>query len=358
MIAARAAHVPTALVAAAALLATAALLLGSTRALAVGVPVIVAEAQIVSFPLAVEALGTARANEAIEVRPQVSEVITRIHFVEGQRVEAGEILVELENTEALANVAAVKASLVDLENQVRRSRELFDTRAVAASELDQRVAQRDAARAALAAARSRLSDSRVRAPFAGRLGLRRVSLGALVTPNSIITTLDDTETIKLDFDVPETALGRLEKGLTVEARSAAWPDSPFHGRVSSIDTRVDPISRTITVRSLIPNPEGRLRPGMFLTVALLRDDVTALLIPEQAIIPEQSRQFVYVIAADDKIEKREVKTGRRRPGEVEIVAGLSAGERVVAEGTQQAKPGALVEVVGEVLVGGQTAATP
>jgi membrane fusion protein (multidrug efflux system) len=319
--------------------------------------VIVAEARVLAFPLAVEALGTARANEAIDVRPQVSEVVTRIHFVEGQRVEPGEVLVELENTEALADVAAVKANLIDLENQLRRARELFETRAVAASELDQRVAQRDAARAALNAARSRLSDSRVRAPFAGRVGLRRVSLGALVTPDSIITTLDDTDTIKLDFDVPATALGRLEEGLSVEARSAAWPTSPFHGQVSSIDTRVDPISRTITVRSLIPNPQGQLRPGMFLTVTLLRDDVTALLIPEQAIIPEQSRQFVYVVGDDTKIEKREVRTGRRRPGEVEIVTGLEAGERVVAEGTQQARPGSQVEIVGELLVGGETAAT-
>lgn len=323
-----------------------------------GPGVVVAEAREVSFPLAVEALGTARANEAVEIRPQVSEVITGIHFEEGQHVEAGQVLVDLENSEALADVAAARASLVDLENQVRRSRELFDTRALAASELDQRQAQRDAARAALDAAESRLSDTRVRAPFAGRVGLRRVSLGSLVTPNTIITTLDDTDTIKLDFDVPETALSRLEVGLDVQAHSAAWPEQVFRGRVASIDTRVDPVSRTITARALIPNPNGRLRPGMFLTVEIVRDEVDSLVVPEQALVPDQSRQFVYVVGADGLVERRQVRTGRRRPGDVEILAGLEAGERVIAEGTQKARPGGKVEVVGEVTVPTQAAAAP
>ncbi len=317
---------------------------------------LVAEARRVSFPLSVEALGTARANESIDVRPQVSEVITRIHFEEGQRVEAGQVLVDLENREALADVAAGRANLIDFENQLRRSRELFDTRAVAASEVDQRKAQRDAARAALDAAESRLSETRVRAPFAGRVGLRRVSLGSLVTPSTVITTLDDTDTIKLDFDVPETALSRLEVGLDVSARSAAWREQVFVGRVASIDTRVDPVSRSITVRALVPNPDGLLRPGMFLTVAVVRQDVTSLLVPEQSLVPDQSRQFVYVVAEDGLVEKREIRTGRRRPGEVEILTGLEEGERVVAEGTQKARPGSKVNVVGEIPGSSQAAA--
>jgi membrane fusion protein (multidrug efflux system) len=319
--------------------------------------VIVAQATTLPFPLAVEALGTARANEAIDVRPQVSEVVTAIRFKEGQRVEAGAVLVNLENAEAVADVAEARANLADLDNQLRRTRKLFETRAVAASELDQRIAQREAARAALAAAESRLSDCKVRAPFAGRVGLRTVSLGSLVTPTTIITTLDDTDTIKLDFDVPETAFAQLEEGMTVEARSAAWPEFLFHGSVSSIDTRVDPVSRTITVRALIPNDEGRLLPGMFLTVALLRTDVTALVVPEQAIVPEQSRQYVFVVGAENRVEKREVRTGRRRPGQVEILTGLEEGERVVAEGTQKARTGKIVEIVGELPVVSPAATT-
>ena len=319
--------------------------------------VIVARAGTVSFPLAIEGLGTARANEAVEIRPQVSESIRAIRFEEGQRVEAGQVLVELHDAEARADVAAARATLVDLENQERRNRDLFEKRTVSAAGLDQIVAQRDAARAALEATQARLAYSLVRAPFAGRVGLRNVSLGSLVTPETVITTLDDTDVIKLDFDVSETALARLDVGLPVEAHSAAWRDEAFRGRVESIDTRVDPVSRTVTVRARIPNEAGRLRPGMFLTVTLLREDVTALVVPEQAIVPEQSRQFVFVVDGEQRVEKREVRTGRRRPGQVEILEGLQEGDLLVAEGTQKVRPGASVEVVGEIEPGGRTART-
>ena len=306
--------------------------------------VIVAEARPLDFPLTVEAPGTARANESVEIRPQISESVTAIHFTEGQRVEAGTVLLELEDSEAKADVAAARAVLVESETQASRAQELFKTKAVSASVLDQRTARRDADRAALDAAQSRLADTKIRAPFAGRLGLRRVSLGSLVTPSTIITTLDDTDTIKLDFDVPETALSLLAEGLVVEALSAAWPDQRFRGEVATIDTRVDPVSRTITVRARVPNQGALLRPGMFLAVRLLRENVSALMVPEQALVPEQSRQYVWVVGDGNAVEKREVRTGRRRPGQVEIVDGLEAGERVVTEGTQKIRPGTSVEI--------------
>ena len=310
--------------------------------------VIVAPATRVSFPLTVEAIGTVRANESVEIRPQITESVRRIAFVEGEQVRAGEVLVELDDAEAVAAVAAAKASLVDAESQFQRGKELFRSELASASELETLEARRDAARAALDAAEARFADTVIRAPFAGRVGLRRVSLGALVTPSTIITTLDDTDTLKLDFDVPETALGRLGEGLPVEAFSAAWPDSTFSGTVASIDTRVDPVSRTITVRARIANPDRLLRPGMFLSVNLLRRDVTALVVPEQALLPEQSRQFVLVVEDSGTVEKRQIVTGRRRPGQVEVVSGLTEGELVIAEGTQKARPGETVEIVGRI----------
>jgi membrane fusion protein (multidrug efflux system) len=121
--------------------------------------------------------------------------------------------------------------------------------------------------------------------------------------------------------------------------------------VAEIDTRVDPVSRTVTVRARLANPDGLLRPGMFLSVTLLRRDVTALVVPEQAIVPEQSEQFVLVVGGGGVVEKRRVTTGRRRPGEVEILSGLGEGEIVVAEGTQKARPGEAVEIVGRIETG-------
>jgi membrane fusion protein (multidrug efflux system) len=255
------------------------------------------------------------------------------------------VLLKLENSEPLADLAAKKAALIDSESQYRRSSELFKTKVVSASQLEQLEARRDADLAAVKAAESRLAHTVIRAPFAGQIGLRRVSLGSIVGPSTVITTLDDTSQIKLDFNVPEVFMARLQMGLTVTARSAAWPDLLFSGNVISIDTRVDPISRTITVRALLPNDESRLRPGMFLTVSLLKDDVVSLVIPEEALIPERSKQFVYVVGDGNMVERREVLTGRRRPGQIEILEGLEPGERVISEGTQQARPGMPVNIV-------------
>jgi membrane fusion protein (multidrug efflux system) len=307
--------------------------------------VVVSVARIQSFPLSAEALGNARANEAVDIRPEITAAITEIIFEEGQTVAKGDVLLRLENSEPLADLAAAKASLVDAESQYRRSQELFKTRVVSASELEQLEARRDAEQAAVNAAQSRLNHTVIRAPFGGQLGLRRVSLGSIVSPLTVITTLDDTSRIKLDFAVPEVFMSRLSIGLTVNARSAAWPDQAFHGQVISIDTRVDSISRTITVRALLPNESAQLRPGMFLTVSLLKEDVQALLVPEEAIVPERSKQFVFVVGEGDIVERREVSTGRRRPGEVEVLDGLASGERVITEGTQKARPGQPVRII-------------
>lgn len=308
--------------------------------------VVVSEARVVNFPVAVEAPGTAQANESIEIRPHITETIEKIRFEEGQQVQAGDILVELDDAQLQAAVAEARAQLVDSESQFRRARELFETRAVSASELERLEASRDADRAVLAAAQSRLQEAIIRAPFAGRVGLRRVSPGSLVSPDTVITTLDDTSIIKLDFDVPETALSKLATGLTVRARSAAYPDAVIEGAVSAIDTRVDPVTRTVRVRALVDNRDGLLRPGMFLAVTAVQEDVRSLVIPEQALVPEQSRQYVLVVGDDRTVEKREVRTGRRRPGQVEILDGLTPGETVIAEGTQKARPGEPVEIVG------------
>jgi len=195
-------------------------------------------------------------------------------------------------------------------------------------------------------AQKRLADTVVRAPFAGRLGLRRVSIGSLVDTDTVITTLDDTHIIKVDFDLPEIFLSRLQPGLKVLAHSAAYPDHAFEGAVSSVDTRVDPVSRTVKVRSEMPNTGGHLRPGMFLTVNLLKDDIDALVIPERALIPERSSQFVFVVGDSELVEKRAVQIGRRRPGEVEILSGLSEGETVIVDGTQKAREGQAVSILG------------
>ena len=306
---------------------------------------IVAQAEIRSFPLSAEALGNARANESIDIRPKITATLTEILFEEGQEVQAGDVLVKLDNLEQVADLAAAKAALVDSKASYNRSNELFKTNVIAESQLLQDEARKIADEAMVSVAQKRLADTIVRAPFAGRIGLRRVSIGSLVGPGTVITTLDDTHIIKVDFDLPEIFLSRLEAGLKVLAHSAAYPDQAFEGEVTSVDTRVDQVSRTVRVRSVMQNPDGHLRPGMFLTVTLLKERVDALVIPERALIPERSVQYVLVVGENEIVEKRVVQIGRRRPGDVEILSGLSAGEIVIVDGTQKAREGRTVTII-------------
>jgi membrane fusion protein (multidrug efflux system) len=308
--------------------------------------VIVARAEIRSFPLSAEALGNARANESVDIRPKITATLTEILFEEGQEVQTGDVLVKLDNLEQVADLAAAKAALVDSEASYNRSSELFKNNVVAKSQLLQDEARKIADEAMVSVAEKRLADTIVRAPFAGRIGLRRVSIGSLLGPGTVITTLDDTNVIKVDFDLPEIYLSRLEPGLMVLANSAAYPDQVFEGEVTSVDTRVDPVSRTVRVRSIMQNPEGHLRPGMFMTVTLLKQTVESLVIPERALIPERSVQYVLVVGENQLVEKRAVQIGRRRPGDVEILSGLSAGELVIVDGIQKARDGQAVSIIG------------
>lgn len=307
--------------------------------------VVTAPAQVKSFPLSAEALGNARANESVDIRAKITATLMEIRFEEGQNVKAGDILVKLDNLEPVADLAAAKATQVEAEASYKRSLELFKSKVGSQSQLLQDEAKKIASEAMVSVAETRLADTIVRAPFDGRVGLRRVSVGSLLGPTVVITTLDDTSIIKVDFDLPEIYLSRLQPGLLVKARSAAWPDEEFVGEVSSVDTRVDPVSRTVRVRSIMPNANGHLRPGMFMTVTLLNDTVEALVIPERALIPERSVQYVYVVGENQIAERRVVKIGRRRPGEVEILEGLAAGENVIVDGTQKARDGQAVNVV-------------
>lgn len=296
------------------------------------VPVLTAQPKLKDFALEVEALGTVRAKESVDITAKVADRVAAIHFEEGKQVRKGDVLVELDNEEARADLAAAEAAERDSRSQFKRSKELFQTQALSEAQLDQLEATMLANQARVAAARSRLNDRIIRAPFDGRVGLRNVSLGSLVSPGGVITTLDDLSIVKLDFAVPELFLSSLKPGLTIEAQSNAYPNTTFKGRVDSVDTRVDPTTRAVVVRALVDNKDSRLRPGMFMTLQLVRSAGQALMLPESAIVPEDSKHFVFVVA-DSRAQKREITIGRRRPGEVEILKGVTEDEVVVIDGT-------------------------
>ena len=291
-----------------------------------------------------EALGNARANESVDVSSKTSNVVMAIRFRDGERVQRGQVLVQLDDAQTRADVAAAQATLTDSESQFNRSRELMQTQALSKSSYDQLEATLKANRARLQSAQARLEDTVIRAPFSGRVGLRRVSVGTLISPGDVITTLDDTSVIKLDFSVPENFLSSLREGLSVRATAPAYPGRSFTGKVASIDSRVDMTTRSVIVRALLANDDGALKPGMFLNVSLANDERESLVIPEEALTPEAEKQYVYVVV-DGRASRREVRIGGRRPGTVEVLSGLKAGERVIVEGTQKVRDGAAVRGV-------------
>jgi membrane fusion protein (multidrug efflux system) len=310
-------------------------------ALANAVAVITATVRAERLATQLNALGTARANEAVEVTSKTSNIVTAVRFHDGERVRKGQVLVELDSAQARADLAGAEAAAAESASQLKRSKELLSTQALSEAQYDQLEASMKTNEAHVAAARARLADTVIRAPFSGRVGMRRVSVGSLVNPGTTITTLDDISVVKVDFAVPENFLAGLRRGLEVSATAAAYPDREFEGAVTSVDSRVDAVTRSVMVRAVVPNADHALKPGMFLSVRLARDERDALMVPEAALVPEQSRQFIYVVE-DGRAHRREVRIGRRQPGRVEIVEGLRAGETVIVEGTQKVREGGAV----------------
>ncbi len=319
--------------------------------------VIVAETRQMPLAERVEALGTLRANESVDLTANVTETISAIHFDDGQRVRAGDILVELTSREQHAQLEEARVRAVEAERQYQRVKALVAQRAASESLLDERRRDLDTARAVLVAIESRLTDRLIKAPFDGVLGLRNVSPGALVEPGDTITTLDDDSLMKLDFTVPSLYLNALVPGLQVEARTRAHGERVFTGVVRGIESRIDPVTRAIQVRALIPNPERILKPGLLMQVDLLVDPRDGLVIPEAAVLHEGEDHFVLVVVEAEQgltSERRQIQIGIRKPGLVEVRAGLEAGERVIVHGQIKVRPGQPIKILAD----GEGVATP
>ena len=218
-----------------------------------------------SIAESVEALGTARARESVTLTANLTDTVRRVNFQDGDFVEAGAVLVELTNEEEQAQLEEARAGLEEAQRQLTRLEDLGQRGIAAASDVDEARAAAEAAQARLNTILARLRDRVIRAPFGGLLGFREVSTGTLVTPGTTITTLDDISEIKLDFTVPETALGLLRTGGTIYARSAAWGDREFAGTIDTVGSRVDPVTRAATVRALTDVELTALTPIAFRT---------------------------------------------------------------------------------------------
>ncbi len=288
------------------------------------------------------AVGTLVANENVVIRPEIAGRVQAIAFQEGQSATRGAPLVQLDDAVHRAELAQAEAG----EEQARRLRDsglqLVNKGYISTNEMDRLETELKVAEANRKLAQARLAKTRIYAPFTGQLGLRRVSVGDYVNPGQELVTLDDLASLKVDFRVPETYLDALSIGQLIELEVDSFPQERFRGEVYALDPQVSTADHSIALRARIPNPEARLRPGLFARVSLLLEEkAEALLIPEQAVLPQGDGNFVFRVQ-DGQARLTAITLGQRRLGQVEVLSGLTAGDIVVTAGQQKITDGASV----------------
>jgi membrane fusion protein (multidrug efflux system) len=311
-------------------------------------PTISVEARKVELATMVDtihAIGTLRANQSIIVRPEIPGVVTRIEFKDSQSVDKNDVLFRLDDSMDRAQLAQAEASLKLAERNYDRARELLSRGAGTAQARDQSQSTLDTDRAAVALARARLEKSTIRAPYAGVVGISKVDLGAYVTAGQDLVSLDDIDTVKLDFEVPERFSRFVAVKQKVQVEADAFPGRGFSGEIATIATRVDPESRSLGVRAIVPNPDRVLKPGLFARVTVqIAARPNAVTVPEEAIVPRGDRLLVYKVV-DGKAVSTTVKVGLREYGRAEIVSGLNPGDMVITAGQQKVQEGSAVSVL-------------
>ena len=286
--------------------------------------------------------GTLLADSAIDIKSELRGKIDRIAFTDGQEVAAGDLIVSIESGELEAELSSVREQLALAETNADRLGNLFASGSVTASERDDAVSRREVLKAQERQLAVRLQKTRLLAPFSGTLGLREVSLGDLIEPDTLITTLQTVKNLKVDFSVPERYQALLERDMPVSLWVAGY-EEPFTAKVRAISPRVDINTRTIRVRADVANGERKLLPGNYARVELISRDDAALLVPSVAVL--QSLEAVSVFRVQDGVAVRtDVKTGVRSEAQVQILQGLNAGDVVITSGIQSVRDGQRVDI--------------
>ena len=337
-----------------------------------------------SFADRIEVLGVAKGRQSVSITSKNAELITAVRFRDGDRVRAGQVLVDLQGTEQDAAIDQAQ-SVADLAKlNADRWNTLYQRGIAAKSSADQYNAVYAQANASLAAAKARRQDRVIRAPFAGVVGLSDVAPGALISPGAVIATLDDVEVMRVDFDVPDRYLAQLKDGTPITAKSDSYPTENFDGTISKLDSRINERTRTIKARALIANRGGKLRPGMLMRIGIQEGVRQALVVPEAAVQFDDTAAYVFVVtdrpagqgaggqgaagagqgapapggqgaaapggagrpAGPAKIAtKRSIVAGARDRGLIEIKVGVREGDVIVADGINRLQAVTPVRIV-------------
>lgn len=307
------------------------------------VPVEMARAEVRPLSEILNLVGTLEAHESVLLKPEIPGKIEAIRFRQGERVSKDTLLVDLDDRETVAALREAEADLSFARAENARRQDLFKQRVVSRQELDRTRAQMDRVAARVEVMKARLRKTKIRAPFDGIVGSRRVSPGAVVEPGDPLVNFEAVDYLTLNFDVPERYIPDLAVGQVVKIKVVAFPDRTFEGKVYFINPRVSSLNRSVTAKAKVPNPDYLLRPGMFANTALLiQEKPEALTIPEQSLVPQGDQQFVFRVKPDSTVDMVPVTTGIRDAGVVEIVAGLARGDTIVVSGHQKIGPGSKV----------------
>jgi len=306
-------------------------------------PVEVTEVVVAAAAEEVVAVGTLQANESVLISAEIAGRIDAIAFAEGEAVARGKELIRLDASVLRAEFDRAEASRALSEANYRRAESLLTEKAIAQRERDEAYAQWQFDEATVRLARAQRDKTRIAAPFAGTLGLRRVSAGDYVQPGEALVNLEDISRLKVEFRIPERFSAQVKTGQKVRLQADAFPGRDFVGTVYAIDPQVEADSRSLVVRGLLENRDGALRPGQFVKVALaVATREEALFVPEQALISQPKARFVYKVV-DGAAQMAPVETGMRRKGWVEVTGGIAAGDVVVTGGHQKIGPGSPVQ---------------
>lgn len=291
----------------------------------------------------IEVLGAAKGRQSVTITSNTPELITAVHFSDGQAVSRGQVLVTLKTDQEDAGISEAKARLAQAQRDYTRWKTLADKGIAPRATAEQYLSALEVAKASVGAAQAQKLDRVLRAPFSGRVGISDVAPGMLIAAGTPIVSLDDASVIRVDFSVPDRYLQTLRVGLPIAARPDALPGETFSGKIAQIDTRIDPATRAIKARAEFPNAGGRLKPGMLVKVAIDQGVRNAPAVPEAAVQFEGNQASVYRIAKGPKgmiARRTDVDTGITQNGFVEIRGGLKAGDKIVADGLNRIQDGA------------------
>jgi membrane fusion protein (multidrug efflux system) len=290
--------------------------------------------------------GQLSAENSVVVKSETEGVVSALPFEEGHHVEKGAVLVELRNEEQQARLSEAEANLVLAQEVYRRTQGLAARNAASAAAQDEARAELGVAQARVELARVELARTQIRAPFAGVLGARLVSPGDRIDPDTPLVQLDAVDRLQVSFAISEIGILFTKVGAEVGVRVAPYPDVVFPGVVFYVSPTLDPDTRRIIAKAWVPNPDGRLRPGLFANVDMeIGERENAILVPESAVVFDREGTYVWKLLDGDVATRVPVELGLRREGRVEVTLGLQSGDRIVTAGAHKVSEGKKVVAV-------------